>query len=170
MTRATKILLIAMFALYVAEFLLVPFEVRRPNGLWQGLGFSFIWRPPEVTGGSVVVVHWGFVFIELIVTTFVAVLGFAGTRLRSTVSDAHFPLFATLIAYAMELLFIPYQVFWTTGKSEFWGYGLVLNPPELASVGVLVARVDYIALEMMLTTIIVFVWYFITSRKSTLSR
>ena len=170
MSRATKILVVVLFALYVAELLVVPFEVRRSNGVLQGLGYHFILWPPAIAGDGVVVVQWGYVFTELIVTTFIAVLGFAGTRLRSTVSNARFPLFAMLIAYAIELLIIPFQVFWATGESQFWGYALVLSPPDLASKGVVVARLDYIALEMMLTTTIVFVWYFITAGRSRAAR
>ena len=167
MSRATKILFILLFVLYVVELLFVPFEVRRENGVLQGLGYGFVLRPPPIVGDGIVVVQWGYVFAELIVTTFLAVLGFAGSRLRSTISSPRFPLFAILIAYTIELLIIPFQVFWATGESEFWGYGLILNPPELARRGVVIARLDYIALEMMLTTVIVFLWYIITSRAST---
>ena len=70
-----------------------------------------------------------------------------------------------LVVYAIELFIVPFQVFWATGRSEFLGYGLILNPPELVNQGVVVARLDYIALEMMLTTLIIFIWYFISTRQ-----
>lgn len=89
-----------------------------------------------------------------------------GWTFKSAVFNVRFPLFAMLVAYTVELLVIPFQVFWANGESEFWGYGLVLSPPDLGGRGVAFARLDFIALEMMLTTIAVFVWYFITSSRN----
>ena len=165
MSRATKILVMAVLALYVAELLFVPFAIRRSNGVSQWVGYNFIWQPPEVAGNGIAVLQWGYVFAELIATSFIAFLGLAGTRLRSSVSDARFPLLPVLVVYAIELFIVPFQVFWATGRSEFWGYGLILNPPELVNQGVVVARLDYIALEMMLTTLIIFIWYLISTRQ-----
>ena len=164
MSRATKILVMAMLALYVAELVFVPFAIRRSNGISHWVGYNLIWRPPEVAGNGIAVIQWGYVFAELIATTFVAFLGLAGTRLRSTVTHARFPVFPVLVVYAIELFIVPFQVFWANGESEFWGYGLVLNPPALVNEGVVVARLDYIALEMMLTTLVLFAWYFISTR------
>jgi hypothetical protein len=68
-----------------------------------------------------------------------------------------------LLAYVVELLWVPFEVFGADGQSRFWGYWFVLDPPEFADRSVVIARMDYIALEMMLTTIAVFAWYFLTS-------
>jgi hypothetical protein len=85
----------------------------------------------------------------------------------TTLSSSRFPLLALLFTYAIELLWVPFEVFRANGQSEFWGYWFVLDPPELSDRSVIIARLDYIALEMMLTTVAIFVWYFLASPRST---
>ena len=85
---------------------------------------------------------------------------------KTTLSSSRFPLLALLFTYAIELIWVPFEVFRTDGQSEFWGYWFVLDPPELSDRSVAIAHLDYIALEMMLTTIAIFVWYFLTSPRS----
>ena len=101
----------AVLVLYVAELLFVPFAIRRSPGVSQWVGYNFIWRPPEIAGNGIAVVQWGYVFAELIATSFIAFLVLAGTRLRSSVSDARFPLFPVLIVYAIAHLHCSFSGF-----------------------------------------------------------
>ena len=87
--------------------------------------------------------------------------------LKPVLLHSRFPLFTLLIAYAAELLWVPFQVFPFGGEPEFWGYGFVLAPPEFEDRRVVIARLDFIALEMMFTTVATYVWFYFTARGNT---
>jgi hypothetical protein len=63
-----------MVAAFAAELLWVPFDLRLPNELTRGLGYAFIFSPPEIQGPGEVIVRWEQVAEEMLVTTFVAAM------------------------------------------------------------------------------------------------
>jgi hypothetical protein len=80
MNRDIEILIVIMVATFVAELLWVPFDVHLPNELTRGLGYAFIFSPPEVRGPGEAVVRWGQVAVEMLVTTFVVAMWYLLVR------------------------------------------------------------------------------------------
>jgi hypothetical protein len=72
MNRDIEFLIVIMAAAFVAELLWVPFDVHLPNELTRGLGYAFMFSPPDVRGPGEAVVRWEQVAMEMLVTTFVA--------------------------------------------------------------------------------------------------
>jgi uncharacterized membrane protein YfhO len=80
MNRDIEILIVISVASFVAELLWVPFDVHLPNELTRGLGYAFIFSPPEVRGPGEAVVRWEQVAVELLVTTFVVAMWYLLVR------------------------------------------------------------------------------------------
>jgi hypothetical protein len=80
MNRDIEILIVIMVAAFVAELLWVPFDVHLPNELTRGLGYAFIFSPPEVRGPGEAVVRWEQVAVEMLVTTFVVAMWYLLVR------------------------------------------------------------------------------------------
>ena len=80
MNRDFGLLILLMVAAFAAELLWVPFDLRLPNELTRGLGYAFIFPPPEVRGPGETVVRWEQVAVEMLVTTFVVAMWYLLVR------------------------------------------------------------------------------------------